>query len=94
MSDTPATDAAQVGTGRVSVDFARKLERERDDAVLRREETVMQLSLSSRRLATQILPCVRSLWSGKNNQTTGKKLPTREAKKSLIWLEKFLAWSG
>ena len=28
MSDTPRTDEAQFGTGRVSVDFARKLERE------------------------------------------------------------------
>ena len=31
MSDTPETDASQFGTGRVSVDFARKLERERDE---------------------------------------------------------------
>jgi hypothetical protein len=29
MSDTPETDAAQFGTGKVSVDFARRLERER-----------------------------------------------------------------
>jgi hypothetical protein len=28
MSDTPQTDEAQFGTGRVSVDFARRLERE------------------------------------------------------------------
>ena len=28
MSDTPQTDEAQFGTGRVSVDFARQLERE------------------------------------------------------------------
>jgi predicted house-cleaning NTP pyrophosphatase (Maf/HAM1 superfamily) len=33
MSDTPETDAAQFGTGRVSVDFARRLERERDEAI-------------------------------------------------------------
>jgi hypothetical protein len=32
MSDTPETDEAQFGTGRVSVDFARRLERERDEA--------------------------------------------------------------
>jgi hypothetical protein len=34
MSDqpTPETDAAQFGTGRVSVEFARRLERERDEA--------------------------------------------------------------
>jgi hypothetical protein len=35
MSDqtpTPETDAAQFGTGRVSVDFARRLERERDES--------------------------------------------------------------
>lgn len=29
---TPDTDEAAFGTGRVSVDFARKLERERDEA--------------------------------------------------------------
>ena len=33
MSDTPETNAAQFGTGRVSVSFARKLERERDEAL-------------------------------------------------------------
>ena len=32
MSDTPETDDAQFGTGRVTVDFARRLERQRDDA--------------------------------------------------------------
>jgi DNA repair ATPase RecN len=32
MSDTPETDAAQFGTGRVSVDFARRMERERAEA--------------------------------------------------------------
>lgn len=32
QSDTPETDEAQFGTGRVSVDFARRLERERDEA--------------------------------------------------------------
>jgi uncharacterized protein (DUF3084 family) len=34
---TPETDKAQFGTGRVSVNFARRLERERDEA---REETI------------------------------------------------------
>jgi hypothetical protein len=37
MSDTPETDAAQFGTGRVSVDFARRLERERDEARVQRD---------------------------------------------------------
>jgi|688.fasta_scaffold1875206_1 hypothetical protein len=32
MSDTPDTDDAQFGTGRVGVDFARRLERERNAA--------------------------------------------------------------
>ena len=31
MSDTPETDEAQFGTGRVSIEFARKLERERNE---------------------------------------------------------------
>jgi len=30
VSDTPETDEAQFGTGRVTVNFARRLERERD----------------------------------------------------------------
>jgi hypothetical protein len=34
---TPETDVAQFGTGRVSVDFARKLERERDEARAERD---------------------------------------------------------
>jgi len=37
MSDTPETDAAQFGTGRVSVDFARRMERERDEARVERD---------------------------------------------------------
>jgi hypothetical protein len=32
MNNTPETDNAQFGTGRVSVDFARRLEKERDEA--------------------------------------------------------------
>lgn len=32
MSDTPETDDAQWGTGKVTTDFARRLERERDEA--------------------------------------------------------------
>jgi hypothetical protein len=31
VSETPETDAAQFGTGRVSVDFARRLERQRNE---------------------------------------------------------------
>lgn len=31
MSDTPETDEAQFGTGRVSVEFARRLERQRNE---------------------------------------------------------------
>ena len=41
MSDTPRTDEAQFGTGRVSVDFARQLERElnaANDKIKRLEE--------------------------------------------------------
>jgi len=33
MSDTPRTDEAQFGTGRVSVDFARQLERELNESI-------------------------------------------------------------
>ena len=38
MSDTPRTDEAQFGTGRVSVDFARQLERELNAANVEIEE--------------------------------------------------------
>jgi hypothetical protein len=38
MSDTPETDEAQFGTGRVSVDFAKRLERERNEARAELEE--------------------------------------------------------
>jgi len=41
MVDTPRTDEAQFGTGRVSVDFARRLERElnaANDRIKRLEE--------------------------------------------------------
>ena len=41
MRDTPMTDEAQFGTGRVSVDFARRLERElnaANDRIKRLEE--------------------------------------------------------
>ena len=39
MIDTPRTDEAQFGTGRVSVDFARRLERELNAA----NERIMRL---------------------------------------------------
>ena len=38
ISDTPRTDEAQYGTGRVSVDFARQLERELNAANVEIEE--------------------------------------------------------
>jgi hypothetical protein len=48
MSDTPETDAQGFGDGRhpwVATDFARKLERERNEAITRRMETIMQCEL-------------------------------------------------
>jgi inorganic triphosphatase YgiF len=48
MSDTPETDAQGWGNGLhpwVATDFARKLERERDEAITRRMETIMQCEL-------------------------------------------------
>jgi hypothetical protein len=44
MSDTPETDNAQFGTGRVSVDFARRLEKERDEATERVTEAEILLA--------------------------------------------------
>jgi hypothetical protein len=40
VSDTPRTDEAQFGTGRVSVDFARTLERELNsaNAIIRQQQ--------------------------------------------------------
>jgi seryl-tRNA synthetase len=48
MNNTPETDAEGYGDGRhpyVATDFARKLERERDEAITRRMETIMQCEL-------------------------------------------------
>jgi hypothetical protein len=42
MSETPQTDFAQFGTGLVSVDFARRLERERDIANEKLHEKIIQ----------------------------------------------------
>ena len=42
MSDTPETDEAQFGTARVSVDFAKRLEHERNEAIQERERWKMQ----------------------------------------------------
>ena len=46
MSNTPRTDEAQFGTGRVSVDFARTLERELNAA----NERIKQLEESENRM--------------------------------------------
>ncbi len=55
MSDTPRTDEAQFGTGRVSVGFARQLELElnaANDRIKRLEEA---------------LECIREYWNRDNN---------------------------
>jgi hypothetical protein len=43
MNDTPRTDEAQFGTGRVSVDFARQLERELNEALAANAELLERL---------------------------------------------------
>jgi hypothetical protein len=43
MNDTPRTDEAQFGTGRVSVDFARQLERELNAALAANAELLERL---------------------------------------------------
>jgi hypothetical protein len=47
MSDTPRTGDAQFGTGRVSVDFARQLERELDaaNAIIRQQQLLDEENL-------------------------------------------------
>ena len=48
MSDTPETDAALYPMNGVDIvwpEFARQLERERDEAITRRMETIMQCEL-------------------------------------------------
>jgi hypothetical protein len=55
VSDTPRTDEAQFGTGRVSVGFARQLELElnaANDRIKRLEEA---------------LECIREYWNRDNN---------------------------
>ena len=37
---TPETEDAQFGTGRVTVDFARRLERQRDEAMSQRDRLI------------------------------------------------------
>lgn len=49
MSDTPRTDEAQFGTGRVSVDFARTLERElnaANDHIKRLEDCIHRAAVA------------------------------------------------
>jgi hypothetical protein len=49
VSDTPRTDDAQFGTGRVSVDFARQLERElnvANDRIKRLEDRIHRASMA------------------------------------------------
>jgi len=49
VSDTPMTDEAQFGTGRVSVDFARRLERElnaANDRIKRLEDRIHRASMA------------------------------------------------
>ena len=56
---TPESDEAQFGTGRVSVDFARRLERERDEA---REafaiatDQLVKAQMENRRLRKELVP--------------------------------------
>ena len=50
MSDTPMTDEAQFGTGRVSVDFARRLERELNAA----NERIMLLEEAGDELGSRL----------------------------------------
>ena len=57
MVDTPRTGEAQFGTGRVSVDFARQLERElnaANDRIKRLEEAGDAMFLRSTRVGREI----------------------------------------
>ena len=51
VSDTPETDDAQWGTGKVTTDFARRLERERDEAREERDIALLEAEEISQELA-------------------------------------------
>jgi hypothetical protein len=53
MNNTPETDEAQFGTGRVSVGFARKLERERDEAIMKYATEATDHMLAVNKLANE-----------------------------------------
>ena len=69
MSDTPRTDEAQFGTGRVSVDFARQLERELNKANAEIEEKrkdVVWLATEKAKLEERIKRLEEQLMDTKN----------------------------
>ena len=64
MSDTPRTDEAQFGTGRVSVGFARYLERELNAANVEIERLKSELSQSEQLLFESIGRIMRLVGAG------------------------------
>lgn len=87
MSDTPETDAQGWGDGLhpwVATDFARKLERERDEAITRRMETIMQCELyeQERNEAREHLSAAKHFL----NKYIAERDEAREKVKELIYI--------
>ncbi len=78
MISTPETDDAQFGTGRVSVDFARRLERERNEV----RELVRELRDALKKQQGLILTLINthptSLFSRTQNQVNATLTKAKE----------------
>jgi hypothetical protein len=79
---TPETDAAQFGTGRVSTDFARRLERERDEAraeVARLKKDSERLDWLLSRMDGGFLPANNCVAWHITHYDYGNRYPSRSA---------------
>ena len=94
MSDTPRTDEAQFGTGRVSVSFARQLERELNAANVEIEEKrkdVVWLATEkaeSENYVTELENRLRALWDkydGDRKHYMDRIKRLEEAGNALLW---------
>jgi hypothetical protein len=104
MSDTPETDARtyvpSIGASTVPANFSRKLERERDEAITRRMETIMQCELYEQerdealeKIKQQKLEIVRLNGATNHAGGTPLKIALRERNEARQALE-YIAHSG
>jgi hypothetical protein len=93
MSDTPRTDEAQFGTGRVSVDFARQLERELNAALAANAELLERLR---ERTESHLAASARDVQTIQQQAVMLERLAA--ALKSIAWVEETgnrdYSWTG